>query len=575
MQDPNFIVMSIKLVGGLAVFLYGMGLMTDGLKLVAGSSLRSLLDHLTRNRFSGVLTGAGITAAIQSSSVTTVLVVGFISAGLMSLSQSVPVIIGANVGTTVTAQIIAFKVTKAALVMIAVGFAIEFALKKPRAKRLGSVLLGLGFIFFGMEIMSDATEPLRAYQPFLDLMQTLSNPLLAIALAAVFTALVQSSSATTGIVIVLSGQGLISLESGIAMIMGANIGTCVTSLLAAVGKPREALQAAGVHVMFNVAGVLLWVGLIGPLAGFVRWLSPESSAALPIERLAAETPRQIANAHTVFNVANMLMFIWLTVPMAWLVKKIVPDKPVSLSERAAPQYLNEMFLSTPDIALQRVRLELVHLGALVLPLIREGVPTAIKGSREEMRALAARDDDVDSLYAEIYAYIGDLSQYEMSPEQTHLLTELTEILNVLEALGDLVEINIAPLGLHRADRLIALNPRISERLQPLVDLASASLADAIKALETGDQELAEQVSGRKAQFSKMADEVFGLTAYPQPGDANGRLAAMRIEIALLELLRRSFYFAKRIAKAVVEIESHPDVVLSADQQEPPDPTVRV
>jgi phosphate:Na+ symporter len=575
MQDPNFTVMSIKLVGGLALFLYGMGLMTDGLKLVAGSSLRGLLNWLTRNRFSGVLTGAGITAAIQSSSITTVLVVGFISAGLMSLSQSVPVIIGANVGTTVTAQIIAFKITKAALVMIAVGFAIEFALKKPRAKKLGSVLLGLGFIFFGMEIMSDATAPLRDYQPFLDLMQTMSNPLLAILLAAIFTALVQSSSATTGIVIVLAGQGLIPLEAGIAMIMGANIGTCVTSLLAAIGKPREAMQAAGVHVMFNVAGVLLWVGLIGSLAGFVRWLSPESSAALPMERLAAETPRQIANAHTVFNVANMLIFIWLTVPMAWLVKKIVPDKPVSLSERAAPQFLDAMFLSTPDLALQRVRLELVHLGTLVLPLIREGVPTAISGSREDIHALAARDDDVDSLYAETYAYIGALSQYEMSTEQTHLLAELTEILNVLEALGDLVEINIAPLGLHRAERLIQLNPRVRQQLQPLVDLASDSLADAIKALETGDQDLAIEVSDRKVRFSAMADEVFALAAYPQPGDGNGRLAAIRIEIALLELLRRTFYFAKRIAKAVVEIESHPDTVLAADQQEAPDPTVRI
>ena len=271
----------------------------------------------------------------------------------------------------------------------------------------------------------------------------------------------------------------------------------------------------------------------------------------------------------------MLIFVWLTVPMAWLVKKIVPDKPVKLSERAAAQYLDEMFLSTPDLALQRVRLELVHLGALVLPMIRRGVPTAISGSPEDMRALAARDDEVDSLYAEIYAYIGGLSQYEMSNEQTHLLTELTEILNILEEMGDLVEINIAPLGLQRAEYLIQLNPRVGERLQLLVDLASDSLADAIKALETGDQDLAKAVSARKAQFSEMADEAFAMTAYPHPGDGNGHLAAMRIEIALLELLRRTFYFAKRIAKAVVEIESHPEVVTPADEQEPPDPTVRV
>lgn len=567
MQDPNFTTMTIKLVGGLAIFLYGMGLMTDGLKLVAGSSMRQLLSYLTRNRFTGVLTGAGITAVIQSSSVTTVLVVGFISAGLMSLTQSVPVIIGANVGTTVTAQIIAFKITKAALAMIALGFAMEFAFNKPRAKKLGSILMGLGFIFFGMQIMSDATEPLRTYQPFLDLMQTMSNPLLAIAVGMVFTALVQSSSATTGIVIVLAGQGVIGLEGGIALIMGANIGTCVTSLLATIGKPREALQAAGVHVLFNVAGVLLWIAFIGPLATLVRSISPESTAALPVEQLAAETPRQIANAHTVFNVANALIFIWFVVPMAWLVKRIVPDKAILVSDRAAPQYLDEMFLSTPDLALERVRLELVHMGSLVLPMIRKGVPTAIDGSRRNLIQLAAQDDDVDAMYAEIYAYVGGLSQYEMSADQTHLLAELMEILNALEALGDTIELNVAPLGLRRIDRAIRLDPNAKKLFQPLVDLASGALVDAIKSLETRDASLAKQVSDKKPEVAGLADQIFTTMANSLPKDAKERMEGVRIEIDFLELLRRTYYFAKRIAKAVIEIESNQDKVLPADEDE--------
>ncbi len=569
MQDPNFTVMSIKVIGGLAIFLYGMGLMTDGLKLVAGSGLRTLLARLTRNRFSGVLTGAGITAVIQSSSVTTVLVVGFISAGLMSLSQSVPVIIGANIGTTVTAQIIAFKVTKAALAMIAIGFAMTFAVSKPRAKKAGGILLGLGFIFFGMQIMSEATGPLRTYQPFLDLMETMRNPLLAILVGMIFTALVQSSSATTGIVIVLAGQGVISLEGGIAIIMGANIGTCVTSLLATIGKPREALQAAGVHVLFNVAGVLIWVGLIGPLATFVRWISPESTVAIPIERLAAETPRQIANAHTVFNVANMLIFIGLTVPMAKLIKKIVPDKAVKISDRATPHYLDAMFLSTPDIALERVRLELIHLGGLVLPMIRQGVPTAIQGSRQDIVKLALMDDDVDDLYAQIYAYIGGLSQYEMSADQTHLLAELVEILNALEALGDTIELNIAPLGLRRIDRQIQLDSGAKQLFQPLVDLVSSTLADALTSLETRDESLAKEVSHKKAEVSGIADSIFASMAHALPRDAKERMEAVQIEINFLELLRRTYYFARRIAKAVIEIESNQDRVLPADEDAPP------
>ena len=570
MPDPNFTAMSIKVIGGLALFLYGMGLMTDGLKLVAGSSLRKLLERLTRNRFSGVLTGAGITAVIQSSSVTTVLVVGFISAGLMSLSQSIPVIIGANIGTTVTAQIIAFKVTKAALAMIAIGFAMTFAFNKPRAKKIGGILLGLGFIFFGMQIMSDATAPLRTYQPFLDIMQTMKNPLLAIGVGMVFTALVQSSSATIGIVIVLAGQGVIGLEGGIAIVMGANIGTCVTSLLAAIGKPREAIQAACVHVLFNVAGVLIWVGLIGPLAAFVRWVSPESTAAIPIERLAADTPRQIANAHTVFNVANMLIFIGLTAPLAKLIQKIVPDKAVKMSDRATPHYLDAMFLSTPDLALERVRLELIHLGGLVLPMIRQGVPTAIKGSRQDIQELAAKDDDVDDLYAQIYAYIGGVSQYEMSADQTHLLAELVEILNALEALGDTIELNIAPLGLRRIDRQIRLDAQAESLFQPLVDLVSGALADALNSLETRDASLTAQVSMMKAQVADTADRIFARMAHALPQDAKERMEGVQIEIDFLELLRRTYYFAKRIAKAVIEIESNQERVLPADKETVPE-----
>lgn len=567
MPDPNFLVMSFKLVGGLAVFLYGMTKMTEGLKLVAGSSLRSLLKTLTRNRFSGVLTGAGITAVIQSSSITTVLVVGFISAGLMSLSQSVPVIMGANIGTTVTAQILAFKITKAALGMIALGFALEFALKKPRPKKLGSILMGLGFIFLGMDIMNDATAPLRTYEPFLDLMQNMSNPLLAIAVAAAFTAMVQSSSATTGIVIVLAGQGLITLENGIALILGANLGTCVTSLLAAIGKPREALQAAGVHVLFNLAGVIIWVGLIGPLAVFVRWLSPESAALLPIERLAAETPRQIANAHTVFNVANMLLFIGFTTPLATLIRKILPDKPVMLSSRASPQYLEKMFLATPDIALERVRLELIHLGGLVQPMVRKAVPAGLAGNRLDLKQLVDWDNDVDALYDSIYEYIGGLSQYEMSAEQARRLAELMEALNSIESLGDIVEANIVPLGLRRLEQNIAMSRNAVQTYQPLVDLVCLNVADALTALEKRDVELARRVIDRKPQVNKLADHTFTQLSDALFGKDKARVQGIRIEIDFLEMLRRSYYFAKRIAKAVVEMEEADKQAEAESQQD--------
>ena len=273
-SDIDWFNMGMSLLGGLALFLFGMEQMADSLKAVAGERMKVILAKLTTNRFMGAITGAFVTAVIQSSSVTTVLVVGFITAGLMSMAQSIGVIMGANIGTTITAQIVAFKVTKYALLMVAVGFGMLFSSRQEKIKQYGGMLMGLGLVFFGMAVMSDAMSPLRSYQPFLDLMTTMENPLIGILVAAVFTGLIQSSSATTGIVIVMATQGFITLEAGIALAFGANIGTCVTAMLAAIGKPREAVRAAVVHVLFNVFGVLVWIGLIPYLAEFVTWFSP-------------------------------------------------------------------------------------------------------------------------------------------------------------------------------------------------------------------------------------------------------------------------------------------------------------
>ncbi len=262
------------LAGGLALFLYGMEKLTNALKLLAGDRMKNLLARMTSNRFKGVLTGATITATIQSSSVTTGLVVGFITAGLLSLRQSIGIIMGAEIGTTVTAQIIAFKVTKYSLMLVAAGFFLSFVPKSAKLKSYGTMVMGLGLIFFGMELMKGATSPLRDYEPFINTMQDLSNPVLAVLFSATFTALIQSSSATTGVIIVLASQGFLTLEAGIALVFGANIGTCVTAFLASIGKPREAVRSAMVHILFNSAGVLLWINFIEPLADFVRWISP-------------------------------------------------------------------------------------------------------------------------------------------------------------------------------------------------------------------------------------------------------------------------------------------------------------
>ena len=546
----------IGLFGGLALFLFGMEQMTDALKLLAGGGMKKLLARLTTNRFSAAFAGAFVTAVIQSSSVTTVLVVGFISAGLMSLSQSIGIIMGANIGTTITAQIIAFKITKYALVMVAVGFAMLFISKKEKVQQYGTMLMGLGLIFFGMQLMSDATRPLRSYQPFIDLMQSMESPAMGILISAAFTGIVQSSSATTGVIIVLATQGFVTLEAGIALAFGANIGTCVTALLAAIGKPREAVQAAAVHILFNILGVLVWLGLIDQLAWIVREISPSAPNLTGTDRLAAETPRQIANAHTLFNVANTLLFIGFTGPMAWLVQRLVRERPMKGPEEITPKYLDAILLDTPSLALDRVRMELRRLGERAHDMVAKALTVALRGSKEDLVALAKDDDEVDMLYGYIVGYLGRLSQENLQAEQSAQLYTYMNAANNIENLGDMIETNIVEAGLQRLQHNVRVSEATEKMLEALHEKVSWAVQLALESLDASDLSMAEQVIAGKGDINRLAIEAENhLTLrLAAEGGEEERLALYRIESEIIEYLKRVYYFAKRIAKAVVEAE---------------------
>ena len=261
-QGVDWLQLGMGLFGGLALFLGGLDLLSEGLKKAAGSTLRNILQKLTVNRFMGAITGAFVTAVLNSSSVTTVLVVGFVTANVMTLAQSVGVIMGSNIGSTMTAQLLAFNLSAYSLILVSVGFFMTFASKTERPKYFGMMIMGLGLVFYGMGLMSEGMKPLRSYEPFLDILASMENPLLGILAGAVFTGLVQSSAATVGIAIAMASEGLLTLPAGVALALGANIGTCVTALLAALGKPAEAVRAAVVHISFNIVGVLIWAGLV-------------------------------------------------------------------------------------------------------------------------------------------------------------------------------------------------------------------------------------------------------------------------------------------------------------------------
>lgn len=524
------------LLGGLALFLIGMERMTEALRLIVGDRARRILERLTSNRFIGLVTGAGATAIVQSSSVTTVLVVGFISAGLMTFVQSIPVILGSNIGSTVTAQIIAFNITTWALALVAGGFAISSLSKRESRRIQGVAITGIGLMFFGMVVMGDAMSPLRTYEPFIDAMRTLNNPFVAILVGAVFTAFVQSSAATTGVVIVLAAQGLISLEAGIGLILGANIGTSMTALLSAIGKPREAQRAAIAHLLFNVIGVIIWFPLIGVLAS---WVSS----------VGGGMPREIANAHTLFNVVNALIFLPFVNQFAALVTRITPDRP--LVGAMAPKYIDVGLLRTPGIALAKARMEMLRMASRVQGMLVDVLPAILDGDIDTMADVEERDDEVDSLHGIILEYLGRISQQKLSEESSAELVDLLEATNALEAIGDLVERNLVALGYQKIEEAI----EVSATTRALIEDYHRSVVEAFElalvAVTQKDQGAARTVTGMKREVQHLERDLTSHQTERLVADEPNRIATYRFETDVITNLKRVYYFSRRIARVAV------------------------
>jgi phosphate:Na+ symporter len=541
-NDIDGFLLVVGLLGGLAIFLLGMEQMTESLRIVAGDKMRDLLRRLTENRFIGLATGAGITAVIQSSSVTTVLIVGFITSGLMSFEQSLGAILGANIGTTITAQIIAFKITSYALLAVAVGFAITFISKDGERKAKGSALLGLGLVFFGMTIMGDAVSPLRQSQTFIDAMVQLENPFFGIAVGAGFTAIVQSSSATTGIVIVLAQQGLISLDTGIALILGANVGTSVTAILAALGKPRAAMRAAAAHTLFNTAGALVWLPFIGLLSSMVS-------------SIGGGTAREIANAHTIFNVANAFLAIGFTAQLAALVERFVKDRPADEEAQVQARYLDTELIRTPSLALDRARLELLRMSERVRRMLHAALPAVLTGTRWDLQELESMDDEVDSLHGQIVAYLGKISQVKLGDAGTQELIGLMEATNDLEAIGDILETNIVSIGMSRIEQGVSISPQTQAVLGELHEAVAEALDLAMLALTQKNADAARRAGNMKKHINSLERAAGAHQQGRLVADEPNRVEVYRLETDIIRTLKRVYYFTKRMARqAVPELE---------------------
>ena len=545
------------LLAGLALFLFGLMLLTDGLKRAAGGALKSVLERMTSNRFKGVLAGAFVTSVIQSSSVTTVLLVGFTSAGLMGLTQAVGVIMGANIGTTVTAQIISFKVTKAALAFIAVGGLGYVFIRKDRRRMVFLVLLALGLVFYGMTLMSDATLPLRTYPPFLAAMESVASPWKGILLGAVFTAVVQSSSATTAVVIVLASQGLLGLEGGIALALGANIGTCVTAWLAAAGSSADAKRVAFIHVMFNVVGVLIWVGLIDELVRMVTWMTSDYGL-YGARDATVMVPREIANAHTVFNVINTIVLIGFAGPMVKLARKVIRERPVDVDAVIKPKYLDESLVDTPALALDRVRLELGRMGERVHDMIgtAAGMMVEAGGRHEHLRLM---DDELDALYLFITAYLGKVSAGRLSAAQAERVRLYVGAATLLENMGDELETRFADDDLERARLRKDFSPATRERLRGLLMTVDGHLDLMMNALDGDDRRLARRVRRTKSELRAELDELRGHLLDQLSASSGQRARILGLESDAVEAAMRLNDQIRLLAKLLLDtIESTSD-----------------
>lgn len=446
-------VLIMTLLGGLALFLYGMEKMSSGMKKAAGDRMRSILSALTNNRFMGLAVGAFVTMIIQSSSATTVMLVSFVQARLMSFVQSLGVILGADIGTTVTAQLVAFKLTDYALLMIAVGFAFMMFGRNENQKNIGESILGFGILFYGMKLMSEAMYPLRSYEPFINTLARLENPLMGLIVGAAFTALIQSSSAFTGIVIVLAQQGLLSLDAGIPLIMGANIGTCITAGLASIGASREAKRVAMAHVLFKITGVLLFIFWIPWFADLIRIISPTSDTE-GMAQLSAVVPRQIANAHTIFNVGLAVIFIPFTGFFARIIMRFYPDVEDEKDLTIATWHLDESAVETPSMALDLARSEIARMAkitgrmlhSLIEPFLSDdpGVDE-IHPQLTIMEGIHMREKKLDFLDKKIKNYLLLVGQEELSDSQIQEVFGMITISNHMEAIGDVIERNLRTL----------------------------------------------------------------------------------------------------------------------------------
>ncbi len=424
----------ISLLGGLSLFLYGMQMMSNGLEAAAGNKMKRILERLTANRILGVLVGAGITAVIQSSSATTVMVVGFVNSGMMTLQQAVWIIMGANIGTTITGQLIALDIGAIAPLFAFIGVAMIVFLNKEKLHHFGKIIAGLGILFIGMDMMSAAMMPLRESEAFISLMTQFSNPVLGILAGAIFTAIIQSSSASVGILQALASSGVIGLPQAVYVLFGQNIGTCITAVLAAIGTSRNAKRTTIIHLSFNIIGTIVFtiICMVTPFVSLMEGLTPNVSA-------------QIANTHTIFNITTTLLLLPFGTQLAKMATKILPDRAEEKEDTMHLEYIQPMIpietrgetkIGISAIAVNAIRNELTRMTKMAKENVALSFDAVREGNTGLLEEVRNREEYIDFLNKEISKYISRMLVKERNPKDSQYMSVLFKVCGNLERIGD-------------------------------------------------------------------------------------------------------------------------------------------
>jgi phosphate:Na+ symporter len=485
--------MIFQFLGGLGIFLFGIKYMGDGLQNAAGDRLREILEKSTSNPFMGVLSGMLVTILIQSSSGTTALTVGLVNAGFMTFRQAIGVIMGANIGTTVTAFIIGIKVGDYALPIIGVGAALLFFFNEKRIKSIGQVMFGFGALFLGLSFMSTGMKPLRSLDVFTELTISMSdNPILGVIVGTAFTVIVQSSSATIGILQELYAQQAIDLRAALPVLFGDNIGTTITAVLAAIGTSVAARRAAFVHVLFNVIGTLIFLIGIGLYTALIGYLQ---------QKMGLNAEMTIAFAHGIFNISNTVIQFPFIAGLAWLVTKIIRGEDTTIDYK--PKNLNPMFIEkSPSIALGQAKKEIIRMANLSLKGLEEAKSFLNTNSKKNSDMALQIEDAINSLDRKITNYLIDISAKSLTTEETNDHAILLDYVRDFERIGDHME-NIVELVDYRISNRVSLSEDAIGELNEMTDLTISTLMDAIKSVETDDKVLAETVLSSEEKIDKM------------------------------------------------------------------------